>query len=556
MSKENYLKSVEGMGQRLPNVLDNQINDVNLENYGGFIKPGVGIATANPISSLLSVYFCPDSKYYRNEILRERLLNASKFLVKIQHKDGTIDLCETNYYSPPDTAFAVWSYTPWLEFLRKIHLKGQEKEILENLEYFLKRASIALQSGGFHTANHRWVNASALAKLGNLFNNEKCKKAAEEYLEEGIDCNEDGLFSEKSIGVYNPICASAMLILAEELKKPELMNYVIKALEFALYFLEKDGTILNTFSLRQDRELRRPAFGYYHLFKRMSVLKNEGRYAQAADCIFENGSKKYKFSPLSLFLFYPELKEEKTKRQALPRIHSKYFKKSGILRINNVPSSLTFTQGSDEFLVIVLDDIDIRFRYLTSFFGKGAFVGKKMENNKDSYTLQQKIRWGYRELLPKEERNKNIPWFDTIPLRKWIKIEEIETLITLVPKNEFNGGKLHITTQGCKNVLTMLEIVLPKEGEFSFDGKVTRLKDEVYLLKEGKFRYAKESIFFKIGPGSAGHAMVNFRGDKTIKKDKILVVMTFCAPFEHILDFSYGDTAQILSKKYADNNQF
>ena len=551
MSKEHYLKSVEGMDQRVPDVLDSQINDSTQEDYGGFIKPGVGIAFPNPITSLLSVYFCPDSKYYCNDILRESLLNASKFLVKFQHKDGTTDGAESNYHSPPDTAFAVRSYAPWLEFLRKIHLKGQEKEILENLEYFLKRASIALQSGGFHTANHRWVNASALAKLGNLFNNEKCKKAAEEYLEEGIDCNEDGLFSEKSIGVYNPICGSAMLMLAEELKKPELMNYVVKVLEFALYFLEKDGTFLNTFSIRQDRGLRRPAFGYYYLFKRMSVLKNDGRYAQAADCIFENGSKKYKFSPLSLFLFYPELKEEKIKRQALPRIYSKYFKKSGILRINNAPSSLTFTQGSDEFLVIVLDDIDIRFRYLIAFAGKGAFVGKKMENNKDSYTLQQKIECKYRELLPKEEREKNISWFDTIPLRKWIetKTQEIETSITLVPKNEFNGGKLHITTQGCKDVLTMLEIALPKEGEFSFDGRVTRLKDEVYLLKEGEFKYSKESIFFKIGPGFAVHTLVKFRGDKTIKKDKILVVMTFQTPFEHTLDFSYGDRAQILSKK-------
>jgi len=525
MGREHYLKSVEGMDQRVPDVLDSQINDSTQEDYGGFIKPGVGIAFPNPITSLLSVYFCPDSKYYCNNILRESLLNASKFLVKIQHKDGTIDLCETNYYSPPDTAFAVWSYTPWVEFLRKIHLKGEEKEILENLECFLKRASIALQSGGFHTANHRWVNASALAKLGNL-----------------------------------------MLMLAEELKKPELMNYVVKVLEFALYFLEEDGTFLNTFSIRQDRGLRRPAFGYYYLFKRMSVLKNEGRYAQAADCIFENGSKKYKFSPLSLFLFYPELKEEKIKRQALPHIHSKYFKKSGILRINNTPFSLTFTQGSDEFLVIVLDDIDIRFRYLTSFFGKGAFVGEKMENNKDSYTLQQKIRWGYRELLPKEEREKKIPWFETIPLRKWIKMQEIETSITLVPKNEFNGGKLHITTQGCKNVLTMLEIALPREGEFSFDGKVTRLKDEVYLLKEGKFKYSKESVFFKIGPGFAAHTLVKFRGDDIkkemvhtmvnfpIKKDKILVVMTFQTPCEHTLDFSYGDRAQILSKKYANNN--
>lgn len=543
MSLEHYIQTVKAMDESILRVLAKQVEDPNRFDYGGIEKPHLGLADSEyGINNLLSVYFCPDSKFYLNRSLRERLIKALEYLVRIQHEDGTIDLYETNFYSPPDTSFRVWIYAPWVEYLRKI---GIEKDILFLLEHFLKKAIPALKSGGFHTPNHRWAQASALARLGTLFEDNECKLIAKEYLEEGIDCNKDGLFYERSLGVYNPICGIAMLWLAEDLEMPELIDYTERVLNFATYFLEPDGTFLNTFSLRQDRGIRMPAdVRYYYLFKKLGIIKENGIYLKASDIIFNGNLNRLGngFNPLHLFLFYPEFKEESLERKPLPRSGVFYFEDSGIVRINSDKSSLTFTKDSDEFLTLVLDDIDIRFRYLTSFFGKGPFVGSSLEKEGSRYSLKQELLWGYTDLLPKEERGKEIRW-DKMnhSLRRWIKIQEISTNITLIPE-DLNKAKLYIKTEGCKDVLTTLEVSLPKDGEVTFDGRVTRLKEDTYLLEEGRLRYQKENLFFELSPGFKSHKLAEYRGDRHIKsKDKIYVAITFRVPFEYNLNLSYGE---------------
>ncbi|MBC7321349.1 hypothetical protein H5T89_11985 [bacterium] len=543
MSIEQYIQTVKAMDNSISRVLAKQVEDPNRFDYGGIEKPHLGLADSEyGINDLLSVYFCPESRFYLNKELRERLIRTLEYLVRTQHEDGTIDLYETNFYSPPDTSFRVWLYAPWVEYLRKI---GIEKDILFLLEHFLKRAIPALKSGGFHTPNHRWVQASALARLGTLFNDKECKLIAQEYLEEGIDCNRDGLFYERSLGVYNPICGIAMLWLAEDLEKPELIDYTEKVLNLATHFLELDGTLLNTFSLRQDRGIRMPAdVRYYYLFKKMGILRENGTYLYASDVIFNGNINRLGkgFNPLHLFLFYPEFKDEVIERKPLPRYGIFHFEDSGIVRINSGKNSLTFTRDSDEFLTIVIDDIDIRFRYLTSFFGKGPFIGSSLEKEESGYSLKQKLIWGYVDLLPREERGKEIQW-DKMnhSLRRWIKSQEISTDITLIPE-DLQKAKLCIKTEGCKGVLTTLEISLPKNGEITFDGRVTRLKEDTYLLEDGKVLYQKENSFFELSPGFKSHKLVEYRGDRSIKsKDKIYIAITFQVPFEHTLNLSYGE---------------
>lgn len=545
MSIEHYLKSVEALDTYLPEILRRQVNDPNRFDYGGIEKPNLGLADSSyGIDELLCCYFCPDSKYYRSNDLKERIIKATRFLVRTQHEDGTIDLYETNFSSPPDTSFRVWFYGPWVEYLRKIELDDSEMEILSNLELFLKRAMSALKSGGFHTPNHRWVQASALARLGRLFNDKECKDIAKEYLEEGIDCNEDGLFSERSLAIYNPICGKAMLWLSEDLDK-DLIRYTKKVLDFAIHFLEKDGSLLNTFSTRQDRGLRLSAdTNYYYLYKKMGILENNGIYAEASDCIFNGNLYRLGrgFNPLQLFLFYPELKEEGVERKSLPRFEKRFFKDSGILRVNSGNNSLTLTKGSDEFLTLVLRDIDIRFRYLTSFFGKGPFVGEEIKEIEDGYIISQRIDWGYIDLLPKEERGKNIMWNAmNHSLRKWVKLQHIETKIRLNIDNNLQSGTINISTDGCGNVLTMLEISIPKDGEVTFNGEVTRLRDGIYLLRDGLVRYKKDNISFELGPGSEGHRLIDYRGDRSNRdSNRLYIVMTFRTPFEHRLNFYYN----------------
>ena len=76
----------------------------------------------------------------------------------------------------------------------------QEQNILEKVEHIVRRGAYGILEGGFHTPNHRWAIASVLMACGRLFDCKEMEQAAFSYLNEGIDCNEDGEFAEKSAG--------------------------------------------------------------------------------------------------------------------------------------------------------------------------------------------------------------------------------------------------------------------------------------------------------------------------------------------------------------------
>ena len=80
-------------------------------------------------------------------------------------------------------------------------------------------------NGGFHTPNHRWVECAALLMCHNIFGWKELREKVDGYLSEGIDCDEYGEFTERSMGCYNPINVNSMLVMAEEGNLPQLEEY-------------------------------------------------------------------------------------------------------------------------------------------------------------------------------------------------------------------------------------------------------------------------------------------------------------------------------------------
>ena len=72
-----------------------QVLDPSERNYGGFRCPEHRVceplAAANTLASLAVLYMTPDSQYYRNSELSNRLHLAMRFLAYSQRADGTID---------------------------------------------------------------------------------------------------------------------------------------------------------------------------------------------------------------------------------------------------------------------------------------------------------------------------------------------------------------------------------------------------------------------------------------------------------------------------------
>ncbi len=189
------------------------------------------------ISYEISCYLNEDSRFFGDEKIFESIVNGLKYVRSVQHENGLFDYITCNFFSAPDTAFIIGIILPHLDYLReKKSLNDKETAIRDMLEEIFHDGVYGLLEGGFHTPNHRWAIASLLCKGYKMYGDEKLKTAAFEYLKEGIDCNEDGEYAEKSAGNYNGVNNDAMILLSEALGDDTYDKNAVRNLELMLIY--------------------------------------------------------------------------------------------------------------------------------------------------------------------------------------------------------------------------------------------------------------------------------------------------------------------------------
>ena len=259
---------------------------------------------------MICSFYHTDSKYYLDDKLAESIEIASKYLLKIQHSDGTIDLLSTNFHSTPDTGFVVEPLCAGFQLLQEIQFERKET-ILKLLEAFLKKAGEAFIVGGIHTPNHRWVVSMALSRLNTLFPNKKYLTRIEEWLQEGIDIDADGQYEERSTYIYTPLTNRCLITMARLLHKPELLESVRKNLEMTMYYVHPNGEVATEASGRQD-QFRVGFMEHYYLPLRFMAIKDKNRqFAQLVNQI-------EKTVPEKLLTYLVYLLEEKGYGRELP----------------------------------------------------------------------------------------------------------------------------------------------------------------------------------------------------------------------------------------------
>ena len=177
--------------------------------------------------------------------------------------------------------------------------------LLDKLEQFVRRAVAGMLTGGFHTPNHRWVIASALVQAHALFPDLDVAATVDAYLAEGIDVDAEGLFIERSIGVYDAVNDRSWLLIAERRECPEALDAVARNLDLDLHFLHADGTAETGLSRRQDYGTRTVPLGLAHCYLLYNALRPNSVYVQAAQMFWEKSD-----APAGhlLWLAYPLLK--------------------------------------------------------------------------------------------------------------------------------------------------------------------------------------------------------------------------------------------------------
>jgi hypothetical protein len=513
-----------------------QISDPAHTAYGGF-NDGDGIpnpqSTADFIRRSACALACSESRFYQSSELSQKMALAVRFLLKVQHSDGTIDLLSTNFHSTPDTGFIVKRLTTAYSLLNQAGMAIQET-VLHPLKSFLLKAGEALLVGGIHTPNHRWVISAALTKLNSLWPDIRYVTRIDQWLAEQIDMDQDGQYNERSTLIYSPLTNRLLITIAKGLNRPYLLNHVRRNLAMTVYYVHPNGEVVTEASGRQDKALVGTLEGYYYAYRYMALRDKNGE--MAAMCrLIEQTALSRTVPYLDYFLDDPTLWNELLSPTPLPVQYTKAFSKSGVVRIRRDVWDSTILSANPVWLTFHKGQAVLQgVRLATSFFGKGQFQADEVKQQGDSWVLTQSLEGPYYQPYPPTALPTDGDW-EKMP-RSNRKQSEIQYLRSQIIIREAKSG-LEVTIQitGTEGVPVALELIFRPGGVFTGVEKHPT-KANAYLLSElGTYTVQEQTITF--GPGLAQHKGVQLRGALP-PMDAPTVYLTGFTPFQHTLGLS------------------
>lgn len=510
----------------------------------GGIPDGTGLYMARPTAQLVVTLVCaatsPESAYFHSPSLLEPLRLAARCLLVLQHEDGTTDYPATNFHSTPDTAFTMDAVGPAIALIRAAQWAPLDP-ILADLSTFARKAGEALATGGVHTPNHRWVVCAALARLNALFPDPRYVSRIDQWLNEGVDLDPDGQFTEKSTSVYSPVVDHALLTVARLLDRPALLEPVRRNLEMTIYYVHPDGEVVTEASKRQDKYQRGSMAAYYLAYRALALRDGDGRFAEMTRRI-ERSAKGQLTSSLPMLLEEPALQRPLPPGTALPTDYAKVFSHSSLARIRRGEVSATILADNPTILSLRKGTAALEaVRLASAFFGKGQFVGEKLEVADGRYGLRQTLEGPYFQPLTKALLDADGGRVRMAPngiladsaraLRERTNIQRLESVITV---NE-NSGRfdIAISITGTADVPVAVELAFRHGGELRGVEAVPGVKD-AFLLRSGRGQYVFEGNSIEFGPGAVDHTWTQLRGALP-KWDGQSVYLTGLTPFKTVL---------------------
>ncbi len=513
------------------------------------------------VDALAGAYCAPESTFFKSQAVLTALEQAADKLLAAQYADGTID--SGNLQSPPDTGFVVQTVCMGLAVLRRANLP-QLAQVNNKLGKFVLAAGEALATGGIHTPNHRWVVCSALAQVNALFPSAKYVNRIDDWLGEGVYCDADGQFAERSTGIYSRVEDNAYITMARLLNRPELLEPVRRNLAMTLFYMHPNGELETVASRRQDQTMNAWISNYYLQYRYMAIKDQNRQFAAVARFAEQIGLERAEAKiPLIEFMEEPLYRRKLPEPEPLPTDYAKFFSNCKLARIRRGETSATVYGGSDWPLGIasglasnptfftfrkgkaVLESV----RMIPLFFSEVSFRSQGMKADGNRYELEQNTHVPYYQPLPKDLRNPKGDY----PLtnagdRFWGKMNfpartksNISTLVQRVAVTENAGAfELAFDVGGHDHVPVTIELTFRRDGEVEGIEPGKRRPDLFFLRQGmGRFRVGDDVITF--GPGQADHEMVRLEGAPygappgAHPPDRYRVYITGITPFKKTL---------------------
>ena len=501
--EKHYQKMLRDTEDRVVNSLKIQVLDRESPRYRGFADP-TGIVQAKfaiyRIAGMAAAYCNEDTCFYRDGRVYDSILKGLDYVTGVQHESGLFDYITCNFFSAPDTAFCIKKLLPLYQYLKgrrdreaEPELREEENCILGKVEQIVRQGAYGLLQGGFHTPNHRWAIASLLMSCSRLFDCKEMETAAFTYLNEGIDCNEDGEFAEKSAGNYNRVNNDAMILLSEATGDPSYEQNAVRNLRMMLTYWEPDDSVFTANSTRFDKDRLIYPKDYYMEYLKMGMKYHIPEFLQMCNTIFDIVDRRHITSPdfLIWFMLNPEYRRLEFEGSYRRPDFGSFYRESGIARGQQGRFTYTVMNGKSNFLYLHNGTMKLEMKVAGSFCEHRAFKSERMERlSEGEYHLSQVMRgWYY------------LPFAEKPPTSDWWKMDNASRDQKLGPdmhidvwvKEAENGLDVRGKTSGVEGA--------PWRIEMAFSGVDFLTNDYVDLPLTGSETVVVKQGFTEIGNG-------------------------------------------------------
>lgn len=561
---EIYEKLVAVNDSWVEDGLNKQVLDSNNEYYGGVTDSENGIAwpshggTPMVMAVWAAALINKESIYYQDRELLSRLELGAEYMLRFQHEDGTISPGWTNLHSPPDTGFVVVGLAQVYELL-----SAQQWEPLQKLttavRLFLDRTIPALLTGGCHTPNHRWVMTAALGFMYKLTGKPELWERGQQWLAEGMDCTEDGEWTERSNGIYNAV-SDVMLYHASKLfDRADLLEPVRRNLRMMSYLVHPNGEVVTDYSGRQDFGQSYDMASYLLVSRLMACEDHDPLFAAIAELAGQATSHPGMLPNNAMvgYLLYPQLREQSVEVGELPQsyrviinrefpreyylngmetaghggriYHSRLHPDFGapVARQREGDTSVTAMTETNSFFALRHGTARLLAVQIASSFEPGFVKMQQMEVLDDGYLLSGSESKGYyspvpTDRLPETASGAISPWYLLPHHLREITHEQHHSVQVKLTEQE-DGWRIHLVCQEPERMMAQVTFVFGGEGSFS-GAALAPAMAEAQFWTEGTIRYESGNDWMELDGGAQQHLAKEIRNTSYAKGCQTLVV--------------------------------
>lgn len=571
-STELYKRLVQLNDEHVRYAIEHQVNDESTHHHGGIVNEHTGIpspshtGTAGHIASLASAVCVEESRYYGDPQALAALEHAIDYMLNRQHADGTISLGGTNFHSPPDTSFVVAGMCQVYKLLAS---RGGDntQSAAAKVRQFLELTIPALTTGGCHTPNHRWVITAALASLHDIFGRQELVDRANVWLAEGMDCTEDGEWTERSNGIYNTVSNIMLYYTAIYLNRTELLEHVRRNLRMMVYMVHHDGEVVTDYSDRQDFGLPHYLSEYFLCYRLMAEYDRDPLFASMYDAAATSLKHLGPVNNHALlgYLSFPCEHLDELERAPLPKQYEKAYNMSHpieehlaqmeqvghhsrilhsrmhtafgapVVRYRDHETSVTVMARTASFFSLRHGKVKLHGIRLSTLFSPGIVHMDKLSQRTDGYKLHASMDKGYNGPLAAED----LPLTASEAISPWYLLPHHKRELTHVQQHQVDAAitphdsewRIHLQTSDLEDVLTQVVFLFSTDTKLSGNGLQAH-SNQLSLWKDGALRAEAGEDWIEIDGGSYQHTVPALNGADHPGPGIHAVVVNLLSPYD------------------------